>query len=187
MRYTPGDREQWRNWLQKNHARETEVWLVFFKQHTGKPTLSYNDAVEEALCFGWIDGVRRSIDDQRYMHRVSPRRADSKWSELNKERAQRMLRTGQMAPAGKRAIGQAKQNGEWAEPARQQINFSMPPEFNARLKRNRKAAAFFASLAPSYQRQYIAWIATAKRPETKMHRLDEAMKLLKRGEKLGMR
>ena len=160
---------------------------MFYKRHTGKPTLTYNDAVEEALCFGWIDGIKRSIDDERYMHRFSPRKPDSKWSVLNKKRAARMLKAGQMAPAGEKAIELAKKNGKWNEPASVRTNFAMPPELHARLKRNKKAATFFASLAPSYQRQYIAWIATAKRPETKKRRLDEAVKLLNHGERLGMR
>ena len=187
MRYTPRNRQQWRKWLEKNHAQETEVWLVFWKQHTTKPNVSYNDAVEEALCFGWIDGVKRSIDENRYMHRFTPRKSDSRWSKLNKERAERMLRVGQMALAGKKSIKLAKKNGKWTEPVSARSNFSMPPEFQARLKNNKKAAMFFASLAPSYQRQYTAWIATAKRPETKRRRLDEAIGLLNRGEKLGMR
>ncbi len=187
MRYTPRNREQWRNWLEKNHAKDTEVWLVFLKQHTGNPNVSYNDAVEEALCFGWIDGVKRSIDEDRYMHRFTPRKSDSNWSKLNKERAQRMCRAGEMAPAGAKSIEVAKENGKWKESVGARTNFSMPPELNARLTRNKKAATFFASLAPSYQRQYIAWIATAKRPETKRRRLDEAIGLLNRGAKLGMR
>ncbi len=163
------------------------MWLVFLKQHTGKSNVSYNDAVEEALCFGWIDGVKRSIDEDRYMHRFTPRKLDSKWSKLNKERAQRMLKAGQMAPAGEKSIQLAKKNCKWTVHVSARTNFSMPPELNVRLKRNKKAAMFFASLAPSYQRQYVAWIATAKRPETKKHRLDQAIELLKRGEKLGMR
>ena len=187
MRYTPGNREQWRNWLLENHAREFEVWFVFLKKHTGKSNVSYNDAVEEALCFGWIDGVKRSIDEDRYMHRFTPRKAGSKWSSLNKERAQRMIDAGRMAPAGQKSIELAKKNGRWTGSADVRANFSMPPELDARLKRNAKAATFFANLAPSYQRQYIAWIATAKRPETKNRRLDEAIELLGRSEKLGMR
>lgn len=187
MRYTPGNRAQWRNWLKTNHAKVTEVWLVFLKQHTGKPNISYNEAVEEALCFGWIDGVKRSIDTDRYMHRFTPRKSDSKWSKLNKERAHRMLKAGQMAPAGEKSIRIAKKNGRWSEPVSPRRHFSMPPEFEARLRRNKKASTFFATLAPSYQEQYIAWIATAKRAETRMQRLDEAIKLLKCGEKLGMR
>jgi uncharacterized protein YdeI (YjbR/CyaY-like superfamily) len=187
MRYTPRNREQWRNWLEKNHARETEVWLVFLKQHTGEPNVSYNEAVEEAVCFGWIDGVKRSIDEDRYMHRFTPRRADSKWSKLNKERAQRMIEAGQMAPAGNKSIELAKDSGRWTEPVSARTILTMPSELNVQFKRNKKAATFFASIAPSYQRQYIAWIATAKRPETKKRRVDEAIRLLKRGQKLGMR
>lgn len=187
MKFTPKNRNQWRTWLQKNHAAETEVWLVFLKQHTGKSNVSYNDAVEEALCFGWIDGVKRSIDNERYMHRFSPRKAKSKWSDLNRDRARRMLKSRLMAPAGKRTIEQAKQNGEWAKPGSTRPDLSMPLELSARLKRNKKAEIFFTSLAPSYQRQYISWVATAKREETRQHRAEEAIALLGRGEKLGMR
>ena len=98
-----------------------------------------------------------------------------------------MIETGQMASAGLKSIEFAKKSGNWQEPVSARTEFSMPPELTARLKRSKKAAAVFASLAPSYQRQYIAWIATAKRPETRKRRLDEAIELLKRGEKLGMR
>jgi len=187
MKFKPRNRTDWRNWLEKNHAKATEVWLVFVKQQTGKANLSYNDAVEEALCFGWIDGVKRSIDDDHYMHRFTPRKSNSKWSESNKVRARHMFKTGQMAPAGKKAIELGKRNGRWTEPSNVRASFSMPPELSARLKQNAKASEFFESLAPSYQRQYIAWIATAKRPDTRKRRLDEAMELLERGEKLGMR
>jgi uncharacterized protein YdeI (YjbR/CyaY-like superfamily) len=187
MRYTPGNREQWRNWLKKNHANEIEVWLVFLKKHTGRQNVSYNDAVEEALCFGWIDGVKRSIDEDRYMHRFTPRKPGSNWSESNKKRVQRLISASQMAPAGEESIKLAKKNGKWSAPANSPAEISMPPEFDVRLKCNKKAATFFSSLAPSYQRQYIAWIATAKRPDTRKRRVDDAMELLKRGEKLGMR
>ncbi len=187
MRYTPRSREQWRNWLENNHAIETEVWLVFLKQHVGRASVTYSEAVEEALCFGWIDGVKRSIDEDRYMHRFTPRKADSRWSKSNKERAQHFLKAGQIAPAGMKSIELAKKNGRWATPVNAPKKFSMPPELSAQLKRNNKAAVFFESLAPSYQQQYVAWIATAKRPETKRRRLDAAIKLLTRGEKLGMR
>lgn len=187
MKYTPGNRAQWRKWLEENHAKETEVWLVFLKKHTGKANLSYNDAVEEALCFGWIDGVKRSIDEDHYTHRFTRRKPDSKWSNLNKERARRMLEAGQMARAGKKSIEQAKKNGRWAEHVAKRVGLAMPPEFDAGLKANPKAAACFATLAPSYRRQYIDWIASARRAETRQRRLNEAMRLLAHGEKLGMR
>ena len=186
MRVTPKSRKAWRAWLEKNHRNVSEVWLVFYKRHTGKPTLSYNDAVEEALCFGWIDGIKRSIDDERYMHRFSPRKQNSKWSESNRIRVARMQKAGQMTAAGKRAVASAKRSGKWSEPA-PDFDFSMPSELEAGLARSKKAANFFASLAPSYQRQFIGWITTAKREETRKRRLKEAMELLKRGEKLGMR
>lgn len=186
MRFTPESRESWRSWLRKNHATRSEVWLVFYKRHTGKATVSYNDAVEEALCFGWIDGVKRSLDDERYMHRFSPRKPGSRWSESNRRRVARLERAGQIMPAGKRAIEAARRNGQWSAAA-PEISLAMPAELSARLKRSSKAAAFFESLAPSYQKQYIAWIVTAKREDTKKRRLDEAIELLSRGEKLGMR
>jgi|GEM_PF-3470738 len=119
-----------------------------------------------------------SIDADRYMHRFSPRKLGSKWSKLNKERAQHMLKVGQMVPAGEKSIELAKKNGRWTEPVSARTSFSMPPELNERLKRNNKVETIFESLAPSYQRQYVAWIATAKRSETQKRRLDEAIELL---------
>lgn len=187
MKYTPENRAQWRDWLAKNHARATEVWLIFLKKTTGRPNLSYDDAVEEALCFGWIDGVRRSVDEDRYMQRFTPRKTNSNWSGLNKERARRMRAAGYMTPAGQKAIEIAKRNGHWDRPTAARAIYAMPPELRERLKRNKKAASFFESLAPSYQRQYVAWIATAKRPETRKRRLDEAIRLLSNGQKLGMK
>jgi uncharacterized protein YdeI (YjbR/CyaY-like superfamily) len=186
MKVTPKSRQAWRDWLAANHAAKTEVWLVFYKRDAGKPTLSYNDAVEEALCFGWIDGVKRSIDGERYMHRFSPRKPDSKWSASNRARAERMEQAGLMTAAGGAAVRSAKRSGKWNAPD-PSVDLSMPPEFGARLRRDAAAAEFFASLAPSYQRQFVGWIATAKRPETKQRRLEETIALLRRGEKLGMR
>lgn len=186
MKFTPKSRQAWRSWLQQNHDSKPEVWLVFYKRHTGKPTLSYNDAVEEAVCFGWIDGVKRSIDDERYTHRFSPRKPASHWASTNRKRAERMRKAGLMTPAGEAAIRRARKNGTWSEPA-QTANLSVSPELSAALKRNKAAAAFFESLTRSYQQQFAGWINAAKRPETRQRRLAEAIALLERGEKLGMR
>ena len=122
---TPKSRRAWRDWLQKHHAAKPEVWLVFYKRHAGKPSLSYDDAVEEALCFGWIDGVRRRVDEDRYMHRFSPRQASSRWSALNRTRVARMEEAGLMTPAGRSAVQAAKRNGKWDEAA-PSIDLMMP-------------------------------------------------------------
>jgi len=150
---------QWLHWCTASFR------LVFHKLRTGASTLTYNEAIEEDLCFGWIDGVRRALDERRYMHRLSPRKPGSKWSELNKARAQRMLDAGLMKSAGLRAIDEAKRNGRWSAPVRRPPAAPMPTEFESNLTKNKKAADFFASLAPSYQRQYRDWIASAKREE----------------------
>jgi len=114
MQFTPRNRADWRNWLCKHHADKAEVWVVFFKKTAPRSNLSYNDAVEEALCFGWIDGMKRSIDEERYMHRFSPRKPGSQWSASNMERARRMIDAGLMMDAGHRTIADAKKCGTWA-------------------------------------------------------------------------
>ena len=187
MRFTPRNRDHWREWLRENHAVASEVWVVFFKKTSPKNNLSYNDAVEEAVCFGWIDGVKRSIDEHRYMHRFSPRLPDSRWSPSNKERVRRMLEAGLMTAAGERAIAQAKQSGAWDAAAPPPGPLPMPPELAAGLERNRKARTHFESLAPSYKRQYVDWVASAKREDTRRRRIAEAIDLLSRGMKLGIR
>lgn len=185
-RVTPKGRKAWRDWLERNHASRSEVWLVFYKQHTGKPTLTYGDAVEEAICFGWIDGVKRSIDADRYTHRFSPRKTDSRWSATNRKRAGRMDRAGLMHAAGRKAIRAARRNGLWDARPRT-IDLSLPDDLGEKLRKHRKAREFFDSLAPSYRKQFIGWINSAKRPETRQRRLSETIELLARGEKLGMR
>jgi uncharacterized protein YdeI (YjbR/CyaY-like superfamily) len=186
MQLTPRSRQAWRSWLKSHHDSETEIWLVFYKQQSGKPTLSYNDAVEEAVCFGWIDGIKRRIDEERYTHRFTPRKPDSNWSETNRKRAARMEKAGLMTDAGQRAIRAAKRKGTWRS-ATHAIDTSTPPELAARLAKNKTAAAFFEALAPSYRREFTGWINSAKRDATRQRRIDETVELLSRGEKLGMR
>ena len=104
---------EWRAWLERNHDAEIAVWLVFHKKHTGKPTISYDAAVGEALCFGWIDSIVKRIDEDRFARKFTPRKVNSKWSELNKDLAERMIREGRMAESGLVQINEAKKNGEW--------------------------------------------------------------------------
>jgi uncharacterized protein YdeI (YjbR/CyaY-like superfamily) len=187
MRYRPKNREDWRNWLSEHHASRSEVWLVFLKKSTGRANLSYNDAVEEAVCFGWIDGLKRSIDEESYMHRFTPRKRDSKWSTTNKARAERMIEAGKMTGAGEKAIELARKSGAWSQPAEPPRKINMPPELRDGLGKNSEAAAFFDGLAPSCQRQYMTWIDAAKRPETRARRVREAIDLLSSRKRLGMR
>ena len=168
----------WRRWLEKNHAGASEVWLVFFKKHTGQLGPSYNDAVEEALCFGWIDG-------ERYAFRFTPRNPKSNWSPSNIKRARKLIAEGRMRPAGMRLVEAAKASGAW-ERALKPPSFEMPREFKDGLAANKKAGAFFETLPPSQKRQFIGWIASAKRQETRNKRLQKALELLNDKQRLGM-
>ena len=181
------NRDQWRAWLQKHHATESERWLIFYKKHVDKQGMAYEDAVREALCFGWIDGILKRIDDEKHTIRFSPRRKRSVWSQRNKERAREMIEEGRMTPAGLAAIEQAKRNGRWDNAAVQRPTPDAPPELDEALARNDKAREYFAGLAPSYRRHFIYWIATAKRPETRRKRVAEAVQLLAENRKLGMK
>lgn len=180
-------REQWRQWLAQHSDTEAGVWLIFYRKETGKPTIDYEAAVEEALCFGWIDGILRKLDDARYVRKFTPRRDKSGWSALNKERAERMIRQGKMTEAGLAKIKAAKKSGRWDEDPRPEIPFEVPPEFAKALAQSKKAKSNFETLAPSHRRHYIAWVAVAKKAETKKRRIAESIALLEKGEKLGLR
>jgi uncharacterized protein YdeI (YjbR/CyaY-like superfamily) len=181
------NREQWSNWLSQNHDGETEVWLIFYKKETCKPTIGYEDAVEEALCFGWIDSIIKKIDDERYVRKFTPRKDKSMWSALNRKRANKMIKEGRMTGSGLAKIKTAKKTGLWEKDGRPRISFDVPPELAKALAKNKKAKDNFDKLAPSYRRQYIGWIAVAKMAETKKRRIEESIALLEKGKKLGMK
>jgi uncharacterized protein YdeI (YjbR/CyaY-like superfamily) len=180
-------RAEWRKWLTQHHSEESGVWLVFYKTHTRMPTLHYDAVVEEALCFGWIDSIIKKLDDDRYARKITPRKPSSQWSELNKNRVKTLLRQGLMTDAGLARIEQAKNTGHWNQSARTPIPTKVPEDLKRALSRNRKAKAFFSTLAPTYQKQFIGWIATAKRQETIDRRVKEAIRLLEQGKKLGLK
>ncbi len=179
-------REEWRAWLEKNFETETAVWLIYYKKHTGKPTISYDAAVEEALCFGWIDSTVRRIDDERYMQRFTPRKDTSNWSEPNKKRIAKLIKEGRMTAAGFAKMSAEVTTGK-SEPRPPRQDAEMPDYFARALKANKTARENFNRLAPSYQRQYIGWIKIAKRPETRARRVTEAIELLSLGKKLGIK
>ena len=181
------NRDEWREWLSQNHDKNNGIWLVFYKKHTGKPSLEYDETVEEALCFGWIDSIIKKIDDDKYVRKLTPRKSDSRWSELNKKRIAKLKKQGLMTEAGIVKVKQAKVSGLWDKPDRPQISLDLPKELKRALSKNKKAKGFFDQLAPSYQKQFVGWIVVAKRPETKERRLKESIALLEKGEKLGMK
>jgi uncharacterized protein YdeI (YjbR/CyaY-like superfamily) len=181
------NRKEWREWLNQNHDKNSGIWLVFYKEHTGKPTLGYDEAVEEALCFGWIDSIIKKIDDEKYVRKLTPRKADSRWSELNKKRITKLKKQGLLTEDGIMKVREAKASGLWDKPDRPQISLDIPKELESALAKNKKAKSFFDQLTPSYQKQFIGWIAVAKRQETKDRRIRESITLLEQGEKLGMK
>lgn len=174
-------RRSWRAWLKKNHDKEQELWLMYYKKHTGKPTVSYNDSVEEALCFGWIDGITQRIDEERYALRFTPRRPGSAWSQSNLARMKKLKELGLLTPAAVVPTPQTKVVSS------SQIELPIPAEFQTALRKNTKARAFFNSLAPSYRRLYVRWISSAKQEQTHLRRVKEAVVLLAAGKKLPMK
>jgi uncharacterized protein YdeI (YjbR/CyaY-like superfamily) len=182
------DRSGWRKWLTKNHnTEESGIWLVFYKKKTNKPTLEYEEAVEEAICFGWIDSIIKKIDEARYVRKFTPRKPGSLWSQLNKKRAGRMIKQGLMMKAGLEKVTIAKRKGLWDKDPRPKISFDVPDEFAAELAKNKKAKENFDKLALTYRRHYIGWIVAAKRDQTQKRRIAESIALLKQGKKLGLK
>ena len=147
-------RRQWHSWLNKNHDKEKEVWLVFYKRHAGKPHLPYEDAIEEALAFGWVDGMVRRIDDQKYALRFTPRRPGSIWSKRNQVRVRKLVREDKMTRAGLEAFD--KRRGKLSMAERFKVHEPvMPNDFITALAKNKKARDNFRKFASSYKRRYF--------------------------------
>ncbi|HEY8020811.1 MAG TPA: YdeI/OmpD-associated family protein [Thermoanaerobaculia bacterium] len=182
-------RADWRAWLAEHHDRESEVWLVFAKRHTGLPRVEYDDAVEEALCFGWIDSLVHRLDEDRYAQKFTPRKPDSRWSDSNRRRYAKLRAAGALAPAGlARGPGEpAPAAPEHAAPARGPGASEMPAYIERALRRAPRAWKTFDRLAPSHRRLYVGWIDSAKREETRQRRLAEAIERLSQGKPLGLK
>lgn len=181
------NREDWRAWLEENYDTEKEVWLIYYKAHTGKPTISYDDTVDEALCFGWVDSIIKKLDDEKFARKFTPRKTCSKWSEANQERAEKMMKEGKMEPVGLARIQEAKESGEWFKTRRTKKELVIPSYLEEALAVNKKVFDNFDRLAPSYKRNAVRWIASAKREETRKRRVDEFIGLLEQNKKLGMK
>jgi uncharacterized protein YdeI (YjbR/CyaY-like superfamily) len=176
-------RQEWRAWLQANHTTVSEIWLVFDKRHTGREAVPYEDSVEEALCFGWVDSLIKRLDESRYARKFTPRKPDSKWSSINRRRWQRMQAQGLLTEAGRQRPPAAVMTDMPPRPPRGK---DVPPYIAKAFKTNRVAWANFEKLAPSHRWHYVLWIDSAKRPETREKRIREAIVRLAAGEKLGI-
>ena len=171
-------RRQWRAWLQKNHAKCTEIWLVYYKKHSGKPRVAYEDAVEEALCFGWIDGKIKKLDEDRFAQRFTPRKQRSTWTQGNVQRAERLIEEGKMAPAGLAAFQPERRRDRAARPT------EMPKELEARFRKETVAWKNYQNFPPYYRRATTLWVAEAKKEETRLSRLEKLIELCARNERL---
>lgn len=170
------DRKAWRAWLKKNHSTAAEIWLVSYRKHTGKPTLPYNDAVEEALCFGWIDSIVKKVDNDSYAQRFTPRRQGSSWSELNRERLRRLVRKGKVPsaylPTAKAILGNS--------------SAAIAPDIIQALRQDKEVWRNFSRFPAAYRRIRIAWIEGARGRQQFQQRLQYFLRKTKVNKKFGM-
>ena len=161
-----------RKWLEKHHATEKELWVGFYKKHSGKPSITWPESVDEALCFGWIDGIRKSVDDISYTIRFTPRRARSTWSVVNIKRVAELTKQGRMLPPGLKAFA-AREESRSGIYSYEQRSPELPEPYCRPLKKNKAAWNFFEGQRPSYRKAANWWVLSAKKEETRLKRLDK--------------
>jgi uncharacterized protein YdeI (YjbR/CyaY-like superfamily) len=176
-------RDEWRRWLAVNHAGAPGAWLVSWRKRTGKPSVGYAESVEEALCFGWIDSVQRTLDEERTAQLFTPRRAGSRWSSSNKERVERLLAAGLMEPTGLAAVEAAKASGAWT--ALDEVEALVVPDDLAAALASRGAGGQWEAYPPSVKRGILQWLLDAKRPETRAKRIAETADAAAKGRRPG--
>jgi uncharacterized protein YdeI (YjbR/CyaY-like superfamily) len=170
--FCPANKHEWRNWLKINHQNEDAVWLIMYKKASPKHNLNWSAAVDEALCFGWIDSTKRPIDEEKFMQFFSKRKNTSTWSKINKEKVARLGEKGLMADAGKRMIAIAKENGNWTILDSVEA-LVVPADLEAKLAAFDGAKEFFESLSKSAKKGLLHWVVMAKRAETRQKRNEE--------------
>ena len=180
--FYPENKQQWREWLQANHATKTSVWLIFCKKDSGMPTLSWSDSVDEALCFGWIDSVKKKLDEQRSIQFFSPRKPSSTWSKINKDKVQRLIDANLMSQAGLHCIDIAKQNGTWTILDEVEA-LIIPIDLEAAFSTKPGAKDYFISLSKTIKKMMLQWIVLAKQAETRQKRINEIAEMASIGKK----
>lgn len=180
--FYPTSRQEWRRWLEENHRSRKSVWLIFYKASTGVPTISWSEAVDEALCFGWIDSQVKPIDNQKRRQYFCQRKPGSTWSKINKTKVQKLIAEGSMTVAGLEPIERAKQDGSWEilDAAEELI---VPDDLAAAFATQLGASDFFAGLSKSTQKFALTWLVLAKRPETRQKRIAEIVAFSAKKEK----
>lgn len=181
--YYAKDRKAWRKWLEKNHNKCTGVWLVYYKKDSGKTRVPYADAVEEALCFGWIDSTMRPIDEHSYKQLFAPRKPKSTWSQLNKDRVEALEKQGLMTDAGREKIEIARKNGSWGSIDHVET-LEPTPELKKAFTTNKKAKAFFESLGKTNKKYILYYTTGVKSPELRAQRLAEVIAAANEGRML---
>lgn len=184
----PKSRKAWRQWLEKNHTTSPGIWMIYYKKETGKPRVGYDESVEEALCFGWIDSLPRKLDQEKAMLKFTPRKPKSVWSQLNKTRVDKLIKDRLMTPAGLTKIEQAKKDGSWDILTATDIaaeNNQLPEELKKALTGNKKAMENFVKFSPGIRRQFLYWIDSARRPETKDTRMKQTVLMAAANKKPG--
>jgi uncharacterized protein YdeI (YjbR/CyaY-like superfamily) len=176
----PADRAEWRAWLEQHHATSSGVWVAVGKKGGTRTTLTYEELVQEALCFGWIDGVVNRLDADRFKQRLTPRRPGGTWSRSNKERVARLIEQGLMTPAGLAAVEAAQANGSW-KLLDDVEDLVVPEDLAAALDTIPAAASFFAGLSPSPKKLILYWIGSAKRPQTRARRIEQTLQAAAEG------
>jgi uncharacterized protein YdeI (YjbR/CyaY-like superfamily) len=171
-----------RKWLAANHRQSDGVWLRIFKKDSGEPTVTYAEALDEALCFGWIDGLKQRHDELSWRQRFTPRRPKSGWSKINTQHAKRLIQVGRMKPAGQAAIDAAKKDGRWTAAYDSPSKATVPKDFLEALHKNKKAQAFFESLNKANRYAIAYRLQTAKKPETRQRRMEMILAMLARSQ-----
>ncbi len=174
----------WASWLDKNHAKSSGLWLKIAKKDSGLKSVSYPEALETALCYGWIDGQKKSCDEFTWLQKFTPRGVKSIWSKINREKALALIKTRGMKPAGLKAVENAKQNGQWDAAYDAQSTSTVPEDFQSELKKNKKAKVFFETLNSANRYAILFRIHTARKAETRTRRIEEFVGMLARSEKI---